>query len=157
MLDLGNAWASVVATIPDATLVVVGDGPLHDELAAMTKPLGERVRLIARQPLERVPSYMAAADILVLPSHHEGTPNVVLEALASGRRVIATSVGGVPDLITSPILGCLVPPRDPDALADALVIALTTTLRCDDVARAGCTRRLGSERSRTACRTERGC
>ena len=64
---------------------------------------------------------MAACDVLVLPSHTEGTPNVVLEALASGRRVVATSVGGVPDLITNPTLGTLVPPRDPDALADALV------------------------------------
>jgi glycosyltransferase involved in cell wall biosynthesis len=123
--------------VPDATLVVVGDGPLQGELASMTKPLGERVRLIPRQPLEQVPLYMAAADIVVLPSRNEGTPNVVLEALASGRRVVATAVGGVPDLITSPTLGTLVRPGDPDALADALVLALKEPYDPNEVARLG--------------------
>jgi glycosyltransferase involved in cell wall biosynthesis len=137
VLDLGKAWPSVVRHVPNATLLVVGDGPLKGELEAMTKSLGERVRLIARQPLEKVPAYMAAADLLVLPSHSEGTPNVVLEALASGRRVVATSVGGVPDLITNPALGTLVPPRDPDALADALVIALRESYDPQHVATLG--------------------
>ena len=117
VIDLGRAWAGVVKQVPDATMLVIGDGPLKGELEAVTGPLGERVRLIPRQPLERIPLYMAAADILVLPSHFEGTPNVVLEALASGRRVVATAVGGVPDLITSDTLGSLVPAGDPDALA----------------------------------------
>jgi glycosyltransferase involved in cell wall biosynthesis len=137
VLDLGRAWPTVLRHMPDATLVVVGDGPLGGELAAMTKPLGERVRLIPRQPLEKVPSFMAAADILVLPSHSEGTPNVVLEALASGRRVVATSVGGVPDLITSPKLGSLVRPGDPDALADALMMALRQPYDPNEVAQLG--------------------
>ena len=137
VLDLGAAWPSVLRHLPDATLVVVGDGPLQHELATMTRPLGERVRLIPRQPLEQVPAYMAAADILVLPSHSEGTPNVVLEALASGRRVVASAVGGVPDLITSPTLGALVPPHDPDALADALMLALRRPYDATEVARLG--------------------
>jgi glycosyltransferase involved in cell wall biosynthesis len=137
VLDLGAAWQTVAREQPDATLVVVGDGPLQGELVSMTEALGERVRLIARQPLERVPSFMAAADILVLPSHSEGTPNVVLEALASGRRVVATSVGGVPDLITHDTLGELVPPRDPDALAAAIVRALRRPYDAHEVARLG--------------------
>jgi glycosyltransferase involved in cell wall biosynthesis len=69
---------------------------------------------------------MAACDVLVLPSHAEGTPNVVLEALACGRRVVATDVGGIPDLITNATLGQLVPPHDPKALAVALAHALQT-------------------------------
>ncbi len=152
VLDLGAAWQTVAREQPDATLVVVGDGPLQGELVSMTEAppcqgsarsgpwagaRGERVRLIARQPLERVPSFMAAADILVLPSHSEGTPNVVLEALASGRRVVATSVGGVPDLITHDTLGELVPPRDPDALAAAIVRALRRPYDAHEVARLG--------------------
>lgn len=137
VLDLGAAWAAVVQQVPNATLVVMGDGPQKGELEAVTKPLGERVRLVARQPLERVPSYMAAADVLVLPSHSEGTPNVVLEALASGRRVVATAVGGVPDLITSDTLGTLVPPRDPDALARAIAVALREPYDACEVARLG--------------------
>ncbi len=137
VLDLGTAWQLVTKRMPNATLAIVGDGPLKAELEAMTKPLAERVRLIARQPLERVPLYMAAADILVLPSHSEGTPNVVLEALASGRRVVATSVGGVPDLITSDTLGALVPSRDPAALANALVTALRSPYDAHEVSRLG--------------------
>jgi teichuronic acid biosynthesis glycosyltransferase TuaC len=56
----------------------------------------------------------------VLPSWYEGTPNVLLEALACGRRAVATNVGGIPDVMTSPALGELVPPRDPTALAAAI-------------------------------------
>jgi len=137
VLDLPRAWSSVVQRVPDATLVIVGDGPLHGKLAAVTQSLGERVRLLPRQALARVPAVMAAADVLVLPSHSEGTPNVVLEALASGRRVVATGVGGVPDLITDDKLGTLVPPHAPDALADALVVALREPYDANEVARLG--------------------
>jgi glycosyltransferase involved in cell wall biosynthesis len=137
VLDLGRAWAGVLERVPDATLVVVGDGPLHGELSALTSAHGERVRLIGRRPLERVPLYMAAADILALPSHSEGTPNVVLEALSCGRRVGATSVGGVPDLITDARLGTLVPPRDPDALARSIADALLTPYDASEVAQLG--------------------
>ncbi len=135
--DLGRAWASVIRELPDATLLVVGDGPQRAAVESVTSSLGERARLIPRQPLERVALYMAAADIVVLPSHNEGTPNVVIEALACGRRVVATAVGGVPDLITSDELGSLVPPRDPDALACALVAALRRPYDPDHVARLG--------------------
>ncbi|HTL31491.1 MAG TPA: glycosyltransferase family 4 protein [Kofleriaceae bacterium] len=137
VVDLGKAWAGVLAHVPDATLLVIGDGPLEGELEAVTAKHGERVRLIPRQPLERIPLYMAAADILVLPSHFEGTPNVVLEALASGRRVVATAVGGVPDLITDPALGTLVPAGDPDALGHAIAAALRSPYDPAEVARLG--------------------
>ena len=137
VLDLGRAWEAVLKKAPGATLLVIGDGPLAGELAAVARQHGERVRLIPRQPLERVALYMGAADLLVLPSHSEGTPNVVLEALASGRRVVATAVGGVPDVITSPVLGELVPPRAPDALATAIATALLTPYDAREVARLG--------------------
>jgi glycosyltransferase involved in cell wall biosynthesis len=137
VVDLGRAWSKVVDQIPNATLLVIGDGPLKGELEGVTASLGERVRLIPRQPLDRIPLYLAAADILVLPSHFEGTPNVVLEALASGRRVVATRVGGVPDLITSDKLGALVPPGDPDALAQGIVTALRSPYDPNEVARLG--------------------
>jgi glycosyltransferase involved in cell wall biosynthesis len=68
--------------------------------------------------------------LLALPSWNEGTPNVVLEALACGRRVVATRVGGIPDVVESPELGALVPPREPAALAEALIVALRTS--CDE-------------------------
>ena len=124
VLDLPPAWTKVVQARPDARLVIVGDGPLGGELRAAVETLGDRVRIVPRRPLAEIPTWMAAADLLVLPSHAEGTPNVVLEALTSGRRVVATAVGGVPDLITSDELGQLAPPSDPDALAAAIVRSL---------------------------------
>ncbi|CAN5911475.1 glycosyltransferase family 4 protein [soil metagenome] len=126
VLDLAAAWERVARELPDATLVVVGGGPAADALTSAVRALGTSVRLVGPQPLPQIPTWMAACDLLVLPSHAEGTPNVVLEALASGRRVVATSVGGIPDLITGPELGELVAPSDPDALAGAIVRALPT-------------------------------
>ena len=124
VLELGEAWRIVAREMPEATLVVVGGGPLKGALEAIVGPLGDRVRMVGPKPLETIPTWMAAADLLVLPSRAEGTPNVVLEALASGRRVVASAVGGIPDLITSDELGTLVPPRAPDALAAAIVRSL---------------------------------
>jgi glycosyltransferase involved in cell wall biosynthesis len=134
VIDLANAWASVQRHMPDAKLAIVGGGPLREEVERI---VGDRAMLVGPQPHERVTTWMAACDVLVLPSHTEGTPNVVLEALASGRRVVATSVGGVPDLITDGKLGTLVPAKDPDALADALVLALRQPYDADEVARLG--------------------
>ncbi len=132
--ELARAWPAVARRVAGAELVVVGGGPLRDEVASQA---GEHARLVGPQPLDRVPLWMAACDVLVLPSHSEGTPNVALEALASGRRIVATAVGGTPDLITSATLGALVPPRQVDALADALVIALGTPYDPAEVARLG--------------------
>jgi len=75
---------------------------------------------VGPRPFAEVPVWMGACDLLTLPSHHEGTPNVLLEALASGRRVVATRVGGIPDVVHRPELGALVPVGDADALAAAL-------------------------------------
>jgi glycosyltransferase involved in cell wall biosynthesis len=133
-LELARAWASVQRHVPEARLAIIGGGPLKTEVERI---VGDRAMVAGPQPLERVPTWMAACDVLVLPSHTEGTPNVVLEALASGRRVVASRVGGVPDVITDARLGALVPPGDPDALADALVLALRQPYDPAEVARLG--------------------
>ena len=117
VLDLARAWADV----PAGRLAIVGGGPAR---AALEAALPARATLHGPQPLAAIPTWLAACDVLVLPSHAEGTPNVVLEALACGRRVVATRVGGIPDLLSTPVLGTLVPPGDPPALAAALAQAL---------------------------------
>lgn len=126
VLDLARAWETVARERPNATLCVVGDGPLEAEMKAIVAPFAQTVRFVARQPLATVPTWMAAADLFVLASHAEGTPNVVLEALACGRRVVATNVGGLPDLVTDRELGTLVPAGDPDSLAAGIVRSLDT-------------------------------
>ena len=133
VLDLARAWAST----PRGMLAIIGDGPAKPALEAALAPVADRVKLVGAQPLARIPVWMAACDVLVLPSHAEGTPNVVLEALACGRRVVATTVGGIPDLITRPELGELVPPRDPAALAAVLSRALEAPYNPAEVARLG--------------------
>jgi len=134
VLDLAAAWNGVARELPDATLAIVGGGPMRTALEAALPP---RATLFGAQPLTAIPSWLAACDVLVLPSHIEGTPNAVLEALACGRRVVACAVGGVPDLITSPTLGTLVPARTPDALAAALTQALRTPYAPEAVAQLG--------------------
>jgi teichuronic acid biosynthesis glycosyltransferase TuaC len=129
--DLAMAWQAVAHELPDARLAIVGGGP---ERAALEAALPPRATLHGPQPLSTIPTWLAACDVLVLPSHIEGTPNVVLEAFACGRRVVASAVGGVPDLVTSPELGVLVPPRAPDALAAALTQALRTPYAPEEVA-----------------------
>ena len=133
VLDLAAAWADV----PTGTLAIVGGGPVRRELEDAVSRFGDRVRVVGPQPLDRIPRWLAACDVLVLPSHAEGTPNVVLEALACGRRVVATAVGGIPDLLTTDALGTLVPPHDPKALGVALAHALTTPYDADHVAALG--------------------
>lgn len=104
-----------------AELILVGGGPLEPALRAAARASGiaDRVRFIGRRPHDEIPAWMAAADAVVLPSYREGCPNVVLEALASGRPVVASRVGGVPELLDD-ARGALVPPGDPAALAAAL-------------------------------------
>ena len=120
VLDLLEAFARLAPRRRDLSLTLVGQGSAWDECAALAGRIGPQVRLLGGRPLGEVPLWLAASELLVLPSWNEGTPNVLLEALACGRPVVATRVGGIPDLITEPSLGELVPARDPAALAQAL-------------------------------------
>ena len=125
-LDLIRAFSIGRDTLGGAELVMVGDGADLAACRDLCAELGVRASLVGAQPHDRIPEWIAACDVLTLPSWNEGTPNVVLEALASGRRVVATNVGGIPDVVDKKELGTLVPPKDPAALADALVESLQT-------------------------------
>ncbi len=112
--------------INDANLLVVGDGPMEESLKqrAARLGLGERVLFLGQRPHQEVPRYLAACDLLVLPSRSEGQPNAVLEALAAERPVVAAAVGGVPEIVADSRQGMLFPPEDPAALAAAVRRAL---------------------------------
>jgi teichuronic acid biosynthesis glycosyltransferase TuaC len=141
VLDLVAAASSVLCENPHNMIALVGGGEAANEVAAAVAKLGhalsKRILLLGPRSADDVSQWMAACDLLVLPSWNEGTPNVVLEALASGRRVVATNVGGVPDLITSPVLGAMVPARQPSQLAVALIRELAVDYNPDDVAKLG--------------------
>jgi glycosyltransferase involved in cell wall biosynthesis len=124
-LDLVRAFAAGRSALGGARLVLVGDGADLGACAQLSEALGVDATLVGAQPHDRIPLWLAACDLLALPSWNEGVPNVVLEALASGRRVVATSVGGIPDVVTSDLFGELVPPRDPQALSAALARAVS--------------------------------
>lgn len=108
-----------------ATLVLVGDGAGAEACRALAEKLGVPARFVGAQPHDTIPVWLAASDLLALPSWNEGMPNVVVEALACGRPVVATKVGGIPDVVQG-AMGTLVPPRDVPALRAALIHTLNT-------------------------------
>ncbi|MEW9625411.1 glycosyltransferase [Rhodanobacter geophilus] len=120
-LDLLEAFAAMAATQPQARLVYVGEGACRGALLAHARTLGieAQVRLAGAMPHEALPDWFRAADLLCLPSHNEGVPNVVLEAMACGTPVVATRVGGIPEVVPAHA-GRLVPLGDRAALAEAL-------------------------------------
>ncbi|HLV81541.1 MAG TPA: glycosyltransferase family 4 protein [Chthonomonadaceae bacterium] len=107
-------------------LALIGGGERMEALQARARELGiaERVRFLGRRRHEEVPDWIGASDVYCLPSRNEGCPNVVLEALACGRPVVASNVGGVPELLNADN-GILVPAEDPSALAEGLRQALS--------------------------------
>jgi glycosyltransferase involved in cell wall biosynthesis len=125
-LDLVQAFGSEVAGLQGAQLVMVGAGAALEACRAVAAGSRTRVSFVGARPHGEVPRWLAACDVLALPSWHEGMPNVVLEAIACGRRVVATRVGGIPDVLTCEVLGAMVPPRQPAALAIALAQAVAT-------------------------------
>lgn len=137
--ELGQAFESMTASLPRVCLVVVGDGPLRHTLECLGSrlPSGCRVILPGAVPSETVADFMRAADLLVHPSHAEGLPNVVLEAMASGLPVVATSVGGIPEVVEHEQTGLLVPPGDAQALEAALMRVVARPEWARELGRAG--------------------
>ena len=145
-LDSVAAFTALAGERDDLVLALVGDGEARGAVETALRPFGDRVILSGARPLAEVPLWMGAADVVTLPSHHEGTPNVLLEALACGRRVVATAVGGIPDVVNDAALGTLVPAGDPAALAAALREAALTDVRSRRRGGTRGARRLGRQR-----------
>lgn len=103
-------------------LVVVGDGGEMPHLQALVEELGisDSVSLVGAKPHEEIPCWIGAADLVVLPSISEGWPNVLMEAFSCGKAVVASRVGGVPEIVNAPTLGILVPPGDEVDLAKGI-------------------------------------
>ncbi len=106
-------------------LALIGNGSQEVELKAQAEAAGiaDRLRFLGPQPPEQVARWMNAADLLCLPSESEGQPNVIVEALSCGRPVVATAVGGIPEIVTEDS-GVLVRDNSADALVPALQLAV---------------------------------
>jgi glycosyltransferase involved in cell wall biosynthesis len=117
---------------------LMGDGPDRPliESAIQTHGAADFIHALPACAFDDVAAWMAAADLVTLPSYMEGCPNVVLEALACGRPVVATRVGGIPEIL-SDACGELVPPRDSGALAQALASVLDRSWEAEAIAAHG--------------------
>ena len=105
---------------PGCQLLIVGEGPAHDNLRVMSERL-EIARWVVFAGLRRdIPRLLSLMQIFVLPSLYEGFGIAILEAMAAGRPVVATTVGGIPEFVSHGQTGLLVPPGDPAALAAAI-------------------------------------
>ncbi len=107
---------------PEAWLLIAGDGPQARILQERAEALGGRIRMLGMR--SDVPRLMAAADVFCLPSLVEGLPLALAEAMGHGLPAVASRVGGVPELIREGETGLLVPPRDPEQLAQKLLLLL---------------------------------
>ena len=147
---------------------VIGHGPMHDQLARMIeeKGVGDVIALIGPKSQDEVARKMAAAAFFVLPSiiagdgQMEGIPVSLMEAMASGRAVISTSISGIPELIDDDVSGLLVPPDDATALARAMQSLLASPDRAREMGERGRRKvraefELGETVSRLIARLER--
>lgn len=110
-----------LAALPDVRLLLVGDGPEEAALRRLARTHGveDRVRFCGAVPQAELPRYYAAADALVLASSREGWANVLLEAMACGTPVLATSIWGTPEVVATPAAGVLMKTRTSAAMVDA--------------------------------------
>lgn len=110
-----------LTNLPEAELLIIGDGEEGARLEALAATLGvaQRVRFVGAVPQDQLRQYYGASDVLVLASSREGWPNVLLEAMACGTPVVATRVGGTPEIVAAPEAGILMDDRNPQALARA--------------------------------------
>jgi glycosyltransferase involved in cell wall biosynthesis len=132
-----DAVPLLAARVPDVAVVLVGEGPLEDELRRRitTEGLADRVRLVG--PTDDAGAALVAADVVAVPSVWESGPLVVAEAMALGRPVVATPVGFVPELIVDGQTGRLAPVGDAEALAGALGDVLLAPERAAALGAAG--------------------
>src|SRR2546423_12114862 len=120
--DLIEASRLLCTTNPNLScrLVIVGDGPERANLETAARASGLNDRITFAGQASNVQPFYAAADVFVLPSHSEGSPNVLLEAMAADVPIVATAVGGVTEIVSNEESALLVAPKNPQALATAI-------------------------------------
>ncbi|HEX7472891.1 MAG TPA: glycosyltransferase [Candidatus Limnocylindrales bacterium] len=132
-----EAWPAVLRACPNAHLLIVGEGSRRDALEAQARELRIAHRVVFTGRRDDMPAVTAALDVAVLPSYREAQGLTILEAMALSRPVVASNVGGIPEMVEDGVTGLLVPPHDAPALATAISRLLSDHPFADTLARAG--------------------
>jgi glycosyltransferase involved in cell wall biosynthesis len=132
-----EAWPAVLRAVPDAYLLIIGEGSRREALESLVRDLRIAHRVVFTGRRDDVPEVTAALDVAVLPSYREAQGLSILEAMALSRPVVASNVGGIPEMIDDGVTGLLVPPHDAEALSAAIVRLLRDHPFADTIARAG--------------------
>jgi glycosyltransferase involved in cell wall biosynthesis len=133
-----EAWSVVCKRLPDCELVMAGEGPMRDEVEKRARTLGllDRIRFPGLVPKEKVRAILDQSWALVLPSRSEGLPRIIIEAHARARPVVATRVGGIPELIEHGVTGRLCEPMDMECIAAELLHLLENREECAKMGKA---------------------
>jgi glycosyltransferase involved in cell wall biosynthesis len=132
-----DAWRRVTATYPSAVAILVGEGPERSEFERRVAAEGFHASVRFAGSRRDVPAILALTDIVAHPSLQEGFSNAILEAMAAGRPVVATAVGGNVEAVKDGETGILVPPRNAEALAGAIVALAADPKRAREMGEAG--------------------
>lgn len=135
--DLLEAVAMARSSAPDFRLVIVGEGPERGPLEASIARLGLTGQVLLPGHFHRMAPWYALANALVMPSHSEGSPNVLLEAMAAGLPVVATSVGGIPEMASDGETAFLVAPHRPPDLARVIAMVVNDPVMAAGMGSAG--------------------
>ncbi len=119
--ELLHGFARASSVRPQLRLLLAGDGPLRDRLVRQARDAGLQDRVLIGGSWVRATEFLPALDLFVLASRNEGMGRALIEAMASGLPVVATAVGGMPEVLEEGGAGLLVPPGDPQAIAEAIV------------------------------------
>jgi L-malate glycosyltransferase len=122
--DLIKAAKRICGEVPEIRFVLVGEGEERTKLEQQVRDAGLANHFVFLGGRQDIPELLACAELSILPSRAEGLPNVILEAMAAGLPVIATRVGGTPEIIEDGVSGLLVPSQDPYALGEAILALL---------------------------------
>jgi len=127
VIQFVNSIPIIIRKYPDTRFLIVGSGPCYKEIRQLISDynLNKKIDLKDWIPNSEVASYIAKLKLLILPSESEGLPNIILEAMASGTPVIATAVGGIPDVIFEKETGFLLKNNSSEAIAEGIICAFT--------------------------------
>lgn len=126
VMELLQAFSALNQTFSAHKLVVAGSGTMQEKMRhyAREQGISDRVIMLGNVAHNKLPALMQHAQLLVLPSYHEGVPNVLLESMAAGTPVVATAVGGIPEIVDPGVTGLLIHSAEPAVLAQAIEAAL---------------------------------